>query len=65
MTLRESALQDSAAQDAATQVATAPARVGPPDTSYYMKLGYIVAGAIFAAYILLMLRRIASVRRGS
>jgi hypothetical protein len=30
-----------------------------------MKLGYIVAGVIFAAYILLMLRRIASVRRGS
>ncbi len=50
-------------QDATTQP---PAeRTGPPDTSYYMKLGYIVAGVIFAAYILLMLRRIASVRRGS
>ncbi len=57
--------QEAAAADSAAQVAAAPARVGPPDTSYYMKLGYIVAGVIFAAYILVMLRRIASVRRGS
>ena len=38
-------------------------RAGPPDTSYYMKLGYAVAIAIFAAYIALLLKRVASVRR--
>jgi hypothetical protein len=38
-------------------------RTGPPDTSYYMKLGYVAAIVIFGAYIALLLRRVASVRR--
>lgn len=37
--------------------------VGPPDSTFHMKLGYAVAGAIFAAYIALLLKRVASVRR--
>jgi hypothetical protein len=54
------------AQDSVTAAPPpAPARTGPPDTSYYMKLGYAVAGAIFLAYIVLLLRRVASVRKTS
>jgi hypothetical protein len=40
-----------------------PARTGPPDTSNYMKLGYTAAAVIFLAYIGLLLKRVASVRR--
>lgn len=56
--------QDSAAAIPAPQGATSmPARTGPPDTSYYMKLGYVAAIVIFLAYIGLLLKRVASVRR--
>ena len=51
-----------ALQEVAVQP-TVPERSGPPDTSYYMKLGYVVAGALFLAYIVLLLRRVASVRK--
>ena len=64
-------LQDSPAQpdrtaqpDSTAQVpAPVAPRTGPPDTSYYMKLGYIVAGVIFFAYIALLMRRVATVRK--
>ncbi len=56
--------QDSAPAIPAPQGATTEApRVGPPDTSYYMKLGYAAAFVIFVAYIGLLLKRVASVRR--
>jgi hypothetical protein len=56
--------QDSAPAIPAPQGATSmPARTGPPDTSYYMKLGYAAAIVIFVAYIGLLLKRVASVRR--
>ncbi len=64
LTAGESGGTTLAAQDVAVQPAV-PERTGPPDTSYYMKLGYAVAGAIFLAYILLLLRRVASVRKPS
>jgi len=57
-------VQDSAPAIPAPQGATSmPARTGPPDTSYYMKLGYAAAIVIFVAYIGLLLKRVASVRR--
>jgi hypothetical protein len=57
-------VQDSAAAIPAPQGATSmPARTGPPDTSYYMKLGYAAAIVIFAAYIGLLLKRVAGTRR--
>jgi hypothetical protein len=56
--------QDSTPAIPAPQGATSmPARTGPPDTSYYMKLGYAAAIVIFVAYIGLLLKRVASVRR--
>lgn len=52
------------AQESTSQVpAPAAPRTGPPDTTYYMKLGYIVAGAIFFVYIALLMRRVATVRK--
>lgn len=57
-------VQDTAIQSDAT-VGVTPRRVGPPDTTYHMKLGYIVAGVIFGLYIVVLLRRVATVRRGS
>jgi len=59
------ALQDSTARQDSTAQVPAPVspRTGPPDTSYYMKLGYIVAGVIFCAYIALLMRRVATVRK--
>lgn len=42
-----------------------PERTGPPDTSSAMKTGYIVASVIFLAYIVLLMRRVASVRKSS
>lgn len=63
-TVRDSALRDSTPQDSSAQVpAPAAPRIGPPDTSYHMKLGYTVAGVIFLAYIVLLMRRVATVRR--
>lgn len=57
-------VQDSAAAVPAPQGATSmPARTGPPDTSYYMKLGYTAAIVIFVAYIGLLLKRVAGMRR--
>jgi len=54
----------AAAQESTAQVpAPASPRTGPPDTTYYMKLGYIVAGVIFFAYIALLMRRVATVRK--
>lgn len=41
----------------------APPRVGPPDSSGDMALGYAAAAVIFLAYIGLLLKRVASVRR--
>ncbi len=52
-------------QGSLAESAPAPQRTGPPDTTYYMKLGYIVAGVIFFAYIVLLMRRVASVRKQS
>lgn len=40
-------------------------RTGPPDTAWAMKTGYIVASVIFLAYIVLLMRRVASVRNSS
>jgi hypothetical protein len=57
----ENVSQDSIA--AAAEPPSPQGRAGPPDTSYYMKLGYAVAIAIFAAYIALLLKRVAAVRR--
>lgn len=55
---------DGAALIPAPQGATSgPARTGPPDTSYYMKLGYAAAIVIFLAYIGLLLKRVAGMRR--
>lgn len=57
-------VQDSAPAIPAPQGATSmPARTGPPDTSYYMKLGYAAAIVIFLAYIGLLLKRVAGMRR--
>lgn len=56
--------QDSAAATPASALAApqgAPA--GPPDSTSDMQLGYAVAGVIFVAYIALLLKRVASVRR--
>ena len=62
---QDSLAQDSSAQQDSTAQVPAPVapRTGPPDTSYYMKLGYIVAGVIFFAYIALLMRRVATVRK--
>ncbi len=62
---QDSSAQDSSAQPDSTAQVPAPVapRTGPPDTSYYMKLGYIVAGVIFFAYIALLMRRVATVRK--
>ncbi len=43
--------------------APVPERTGPPDTVSSMKTGYVVALAIFFAYIVLLMRRVASVRK--
>lgn len=55
------------AQDSATAApaVAAPqgAPSGPPDSTSDMHLGYAVAGVIFVAYIALLLKRVASVRR--
>lgn len=57
------------AQDSATVVqpprgaTSTAARAGPPDTSNYMHLGYAAAIAIFAAYIGLLFKRVANVRK--
>lgn len=40
-------------------------RVGPPDTTYYMNVGYVVAFVVFGLYIGLLLRRVANIRRSS
>ncbi len=40
-----------------------PERTGPPDTVSAMETGYIVATVIFLAYIALLMRRVATVRR--
>jgi hypothetical protein len=57
-------VQDSAAAIPAPQGATSmPSRTGPPDTSYYMKLGYAAAIVIFLAYVGLLLKRVAGTRR--
>ncbi len=42
-----------------------PERTCPPDTMSSMKTGYIVALTIFLAYIVLLMRRVASVRKTS
>jgi hypothetical protein len=55
------AAEPSAAQPSESSTMARP--VGPPDSTFHMKLGYAVAGAIFAAYIALLLKRVASVRR--
>jgi len=62
---QDSSAQDGSAQQDSTAQVPAPVapRTGPPDTSYYMKLGYIVAGVIFFAYIALLMRRVATVRK--
>ena len=44
-------------------VAFVPKPGGPPDTSGYMTLGYVVTFVLYAGYIALVLRRIARVRR--
>jgi hypothetical protein len=41
---------------------TAPP-AGPPDSTFHMRLGYGLAAVLFAAYVALLLRRVASVRR--
>lgn len=46
-----------------TVASSAPSPVGPPDSSYHMKLGYTAAIVIFGAYIALLLKRVAAVRR--
>jgi hypothetical protein len=62
--VQDSTVADSGALVSTAQVpAPAAPRVGPPDTSYYMKLGYMVAGVIFFAYIALLMRRVATVRK--
>lgn len=40
-----------------------PRAGGPPDTSNYLTAGYVVTFAIYAGYIVLLLRRIAHARR--
>jgi hypothetical protein len=50
-------------ESVAVTAATPAAPIGPPDSTFHMKLGYAVAGVIFAAYIALLLKRVASVRR--
>ena len=40
-----------------------PRAGGPPDTSRYLTAGYIVTFAIYAGYIVLLLRRMAQTRR--
>ncbi len=40
-----------------------PRAGGPPDTSSYLVAGYVVAFAIYAGYIVLLLRRMAQTRR--
>ena len=40
-----------------------PRAGGPPDTSSYLTAGYIVTFAIYAGYIVLLLRRMAQTRR--
>ena len=40
-----------------------PRAGGPPDTSNYLTAGYLVTFAIYAGYIVLLLRRIAHARR--
>jgi hypothetical protein len=55
------AAADAVAQE--TVASTVPSRVGPPDSSYHMKLGYTAAFVIFGAYIVVLLRRVAAVRR--
>lgn len=41
-----------------------PRAGGPPDTSNYLIAGYLVTFAIYASYIVLLLRRMAHTRRG-
>jgi len=41
-----------------------PRAGGPPDTSNYLIAGYLVTFAIYAGYIVLLLRRMAHTRRG-
>ena len=41
-----------------------PRAGGPPDTSNYLTAGYLVTFAIYAGYIVLLLRRMAHTRRG-
>ncbi len=52
-------LQSTTVQDTAGKVAYVPKTSGPPDTSSYMWAGYAIAFVAFAAYIVLMLRRVA------
>jgi hypothetical protein len=52
-------------QDTAGKVAYVPKPGGPPDSSFYMWLGYGIAFATFGGYIALLLRRIARARNGS
>lgn len=62
----DDAVDGSRVTDGAAQaMIPVPPRVGPPDTTYYMNVGYIVAFLVFAAYIALLLRRVANVRRRS
>ncbi|HMS03379.1 MAG TPA: hypothetical protein PKE51_10415 [Gemmatimonadaceae bacterium] len=55
--------QDSAATASSVVAPPMSAPAGPPDSSFHMKLGYTLAGVLFAAYIALLLKRVASVRR--
>jgi len=55
--------QDSAASTAPTVAPPMGAPAGPPDSSFHMKLGYALAAVLFTAYIALLLKRVASVRR--
>ena len=55
--------QDSAGAAPPVVAPHMSAPAGPPDSSFHMKLGYTLAGVLFAAYIALLLKRVASVRR--
>lgn len=55
--------RDSAAASAPMVAPPMGAPAGPPDSSFHMKLGYTLAAVLFTAYIALLLKRVASVRR--
>ena len=52
-------------QDTAGTVAYVPRAEGPPDTSGYMWAGYAVTAVVYVGYIVLLMRRMSRLRRGS